>query len=103
MTLSISFSEPAHDTLTINTLGGADQVGASPLANSSILLTINGGDADDSLVGSQGNDMINGDAGDDLIRGPGDDILDGGSGTDFIDEGAGTDTAANGETVINVP
>jgi hypothetical protein len=33
----------------------------------------------------------------------GNDTLDGGSETDYIDGGPGIDTAANGETIVNVP
>jgi Ca2+-binding RTX toxin-like protein len=102
--LSIASSEPANDTLTINTLAGDDIVSASSLAATSTRLILNGGTEDDILVGSAGNDTINGDAGDDRIFGEnGNDTLDGGADTDQIDGGAGIDTATNGETVTNVP
>jgi len=103
VTVAITNAEPAHDTLTINTSGGDDIVSASALANSSVILTVNGGADNDIIVGSQGNDTINGDDGNDvLFGGNGNDTITGGAGTDYIDGGAGTDTAT-GETVVNVP
>ena len=72
--VSITNAEPANDTLTVNTSGGDDVVSASGLANSSIGLTLNGGNENDILVGSQGNDTINGDAATtSLFGGPGND------------------------------
>ena len=79
-------AEPANDTLTVNLSSGADLFGASGLASTSVLLTVNGGAGDDAIVASQGPDT-----------------LDGGVNNDFIDGGAGIDSAVNGETVINVP
>ena len=86
VTVSITNAEPANDTLTINTSGNDDIVGASTLAGTSVVLTVNAGTGDDAIVGSDGGDFLNGDAG-----------------TDFIDGGAGIDSATGGETVINVP
>ena len=60
---------------------------ASALA-AAILLTGNGGDGDDILVGGLGNDTLNGNAGDDvLIGGPGLDVLDGGTGSNTVIQG----------------
>jgi Ca2+-binding RTX toxin-like protein len=102
--VSLTNTEPANDTLTVNASGGNDLVGASTLASSSVVLTVNAGSGDDVVVGSQGNDSQNGEAGNDFLSGgDGNDALDGGTGTDIIDGGAGIDTAANGETVVNVP
>jgi Ca2+-binding RTX toxin-like protein len=102
--LAIANAEPANDTLTANLSSGADLLGASGLASTSIRLTVNGGADADVLVGSQGGDTINGDAGDDYIQGgDGNDTLNGGADTDTIDGGAGIDSAANGESVTNVP
>jgi Ca2+-binding RTX toxin-like protein len=104
VTVSIVDAQPANDTLTVNTSSGADLVGASGLVGTSVLLTVNGGANDDSLVGGQGNDVLNGDAGDDFLNGgDGNDTLNGGADTDTIDGGAGIDTASNGEHVFNVP
>jgi Ca2+-binding RTX toxin-like protein len=76
--------EAANDRLVINALAGDDVVDASGLA-ACILLTIDGGDGDDVLIGSDGNDVILGGPGDDiLIGGPGLDILDGGPGNNIV-------------------
>ena len=49
------------------------------------VLTADGGDGDDVLIGSAGNDTLLGGAGDDvLIGGPGQDILDGGTGNNIV-------------------
>ena len=61
----------ANDRIVINGLGGDDVIEASGL-QPGILLTANGGDGDDILIGGAGNDTLNGGAGDDiLIGGPG--------------------------------
>ena len=71
----------------INGLGGDDVIEASGL--SGILLTANGGDGDDVLVGSPGNDTLLGGAGDDvLIGGGGQDVLDGGPGSNVVIQSA---------------
>jgi Ca2+-binding RTX toxin-like protein len=52
---------------------------------SGMLLTANGGDGNDVLVGSRGNDILNGDAGDDVLIGNGGiDVLDGGTGNNVV-------------------
>src|SRR5262249_16035103 len=64
----------ANDKLVINGLGGDDVVNASCLTG--MLLTANGGDGDDVLIGSAGDDVLTGGAGDDVLNGgPGQDIL----------------------------
>jgi Ca2+-binding RTX toxin-like protein len=73
------------DRVTVNALAGDDVVDASALAASSALLTANGGDGDDILLGGAGNDLLVGGAGDDvLIGGPGNDTLDGAPGDDVV-------------------
>jgi Ca2+-binding RTX toxin-like protein len=63
---------------------GDDVIEASGLGVA-MLLTANGGDGDDVLIGSDGNDVLHGDAGDDvLIGGAGQDILDGGPGDNIL-------------------
>ncbi len=83
--VNITTPEPASDRLTINLLAGDDALDASGLADNGILLTADGGDDDDVLVGGDGIDTLLGGAGDDvLIGGPGTDILDGGLGDNII-------------------
>jgi Ca2+-binding RTX toxin-like protein len=65
--VNIKGAEAANDRLTINTLDGDDVVEASGLSASAILLTANGGDGDDVLVGGPGQDILDG--------GPGNNIL----------------------------
>jgi Ca2+-binding RTX toxin-like protein len=102
--LAITNAEPANDTLTINTSSGDDLVGASGLANSSVLLAVNAGSDDDVVVGSDGNDTLNGDAGNDWISaGNGSDTVNCGADTDLADGGPGIDVGSNCETVFNIP
>ena len=57
----------ADDRIVINGLGGDDVIEASGLTG--MLLTANGGDGDDVLIGSAGNDTLTGGAGDDVLIG----------------------------------
>src|SRR6266516_4459894 len=69
----------ANDGIVINGLGGDDVITANGLTG--MLLTANGDEGDDILVGSVGNDTLSGGLGDDiLIGGGGQDVLDGGPG-----------------------
>ena len=68
-TVTISGAEAANDRLVINGLGGDDVISASGLTG--ILLTADGGDGDDVLIGSPGNDVLLGGAGDDVLIGGG--------------------------------
>ena len=73
----------ANDRIVINGLGGDDAIVASGLTG--MLLTANGGDGDDVLIGSAGNDILTGGNGDDvLIGGGGQDVLDGGPGNNTV-------------------
>ncbi len=77
----------ANDRIVINGLGGDDVIEASGL--SGMLLTANGDDGDDVLVGSPGNDTLLGGAGDDvLVGGGGQDVLDGGPGSNVVIQSA---------------
>jgi Ca2+-binding RTX toxin-like protein len=77
----------ANDRIVINGLGGDDVIEASGL--SGMLLTADGGDGDDILIGSPGNDVLAGGAGDDvLIGGAGLDVLDGGPGDNVVIQSA---------------
>jgi Ca2+-binding RTX toxin-like protein len=82
--VTITGFEAANDRLVINGLGGDDVITAAGLP-ANILLTENGGDGNDILLGGVGNDTLNGGAGDDiLIGGGGQDILDGGAGNNVL-------------------
>ena len=74
----------ANDRIVINGLGGDDVVEASGLGGA-MLLTANGGDGDDVLIGSPGNDTLSGGNGDDILIGNGGvDVLDGGPGNNVL-------------------
>src|SRR6185295_5209674 len=83
--INITGAEPAADRLVINGQGGDDSIDASGLDDDAILLTVNGGDGDDTLIGGAGADLLAGNGGDDrLLGGPGADILDGGPGDNIL-------------------
>jgi Ca2+-binding RTX toxin-like protein len=85
--VSLLATEPANDTLTVGLANGDDIFSGASLTSTSLQhLTVNGGNGNDVLVGSQGADTLNGDAN-----------------TDYIDGGAGVDAQSGGETVVNVP
>jgi Ca2+-binding RTX toxin-like protein len=118
--VTVSGAIAGSDRVTVNALAGDDVVDASGLAANAALLTEDGGDGDDVLIGGAGNDVIRGGAGDDvLIGGAGSDSLDGGPGDNVVLDSfagdAGTSAAAagqawltthartvNGKTVLNV-
>jgi Ca2+-binding RTX toxin-like protein len=73
------------DSLSLQTLGGADSLHAADLLATAPRLTVEGGPQDDVLVGGDGADTLLGDDGDDvLIGGPGVDLLDGGAGSNIV-------------------
>ncbi len=83
--VNITGSEPALDSLFINTIQGDDAVVASDLQAGVIILTEDGGPGDDVLIGSQGDDILLGGEGDDVLNGgPGQDVLDGGPGQNVL-------------------
>jgi Ca2+-binding RTX toxin-like protein len=89
--------EAANDRLTVNALNGDDTVDASGMPTDTILLTEDGGNGDDSLIGGDGDDTLIGGNGDDtLIGGDGDDILIGGDGDDSLIGGPGQDDLDGG-------
>lgn len=78
----------ANDRLVINGLGGDDAIQASGLGTA-MLLTADGGEGADVLIGSDGPDTLLGGNGDDvLIGGPGLDVLDGGTGDNIVIQSA---------------
>ncbi|CAN7749744.1 calcium-binding protein [Bradyrhizobium sp. LjRoot220] len=93
----------ASDRLVINGLGGDDVIDASGLP-AGLLLTANGGDGDDILLGGAGNDVLLGGAGDDvLLGGPGMDVLDGGTGDNVVIQGAGSAPVTTPAPVASPP
>jgi Ca2+-binding RTX toxin-like protein len=95
----------ANDRIVINGLGGDDVIEATGLTG--MLLTANGGDGNDVLVGSPGNDVLTGGNGDDVLLGNGGiDVLDGGPGNNTVINGAtvapGTSTPSGGSQAPNV-
>jgi Ca2+-binding RTX toxin-like protein len=102
--VTISNASGADDSLVINGDGGNDTIDSSGLASGQIKLTIDGGDGNDSIIGSGGADTLNGGAGDDVITGGvGNDVAllgDGndrfiwnpGDNSDVVEGGAGFDT-----------
>jgi Ca2+-binding RTX toxin-like protein len=89
--ISLSGAIAGSDRVTVNALAGDDVVDASGLSATSLLLTADGGDGDDVLIG--------GDGGDTLLGGAGDDVIIGGPGTDTIDGGAGDNVVIDSPTV----
>ena len=93
--VDVFFPEQANDRLTLNGLGGVDNVNATSLQADGIQLTENGGLGADVLLGSHGDDMINGGDGDDLaLMGTGEDsfVWNPGDDNDTLEGQAGTDT-----------
>jgi Ca2+-binding RTX toxin-like protein len=73
----------ANDRLVINGRGGDDVIEATGLTG--MLLTADGGDGDDVLIGSPGSDILRGGNGDDVLIGNGgQDALDGGPGDNTV-------------------
>src|SRR3954471_13184462 len=84
-TVHIVGAEANNDRLTISTLGGNDLVNASRLHAAAILLTEDGGDGNDVLIGGAGGDTLLGGAGNDILVGrQGQDRLDGGAGVNRL-------------------
>src|SRR5258708_37038132 len=72
-------------TLSVNGLGGPDTISCSGnLAGLGIPLVLDGGDGDDTILGSNGSDTI--------LGGPGNDTIDGNQGNDLVFMGPGDDT-----------
>ena len=82
------------ENLTLNMLGGNDSFSATGNLAALIVTAVNGGDGNDSILGSNGVDTLRGDAGDDFIDGQqGNDQQFGGADNDVIqwDPGDGSD------------
>ncbi|MFC7499972.1 beta strand repeat-containing protein [Enterovirga sp. GCM10030262] len=78
------YSGGVTDRLTINGGGGIDVIDGSAIPSGAMLLTLNGGAANDFLTGGRGADTLDG--------GDGNDVLDGGIGADLLIAGAHNDT-----------
>ena len=84
-TIAVTGAESANDRFFLNLGNGDDVAEASGVAAGSMLLTLNGENDDDILIGGAGNDTISGGDGDDvLLGGPGVDTLDGGPGNNAV-------------------
>jgi len=79
--VNITNAEAANDRLTVNALNGNDRLDASGLSAGAIQFTADGGNGDDTLIGTSGNDS--------LLGGNGDDVLIGGGGVDVVEGGRG--------------
>jgi Ca2+-binding RTX toxin-like protein len=98
--VAISGAIANSDRLTVNALAGDDVVDATGLAANSALLTANGGEDDDVLLGGDGNDTLLGGAGDDvLIGGLGTDVLDGAPGDDVVIQLVGANSVKSAQKV----
>ncbi|HKP24945.1 MAG TPA: hypothetical protein VJV39_13855 [Dongiaceae bacterium] len=84
------------DFLEIKGLGGNDKINAAALP-ASVLLTLDGGEGNDTVTGGAGNDT--------LLGGNGNDTVSGGGGDDTVDLGAGNDlfvaNAGDGEDKVD--
>jgi Ca2+-binding RTX toxin-like protein len=92
--IAISGAVAAGDRVTVNALAGDDVIDASGLAANAILLTGDGGQGDDVLIGGDGNDRLRG--------GDGDDVLIGGLGADTLDGGPGSNVVLDSATATTV-
>jgi Ca2+-binding RTX toxin-like protein len=88
------FHAESTDHLVVNGNAGNDLINASALAAAAIVLTVDGGAGDDTIVGGQGADnLIAGDGSDIVIGGRGDDVALLGGGNDVFvwNPGEGSD------------
>ena len=93
--ISIAHADVTGDALTINGFGGNDTIDASALPANAVNLVLNGGDGDDTIIGTAGNDTVFGGRGNDVaLMGKGDDtfVWNPGDGNDTVEGQAGTDT-----------
>jgi Ca2+-binding RTX toxin-like protein len=98
--VSVAGAVAGSDRLTVNALAGDDVVDATGLAANAALLTVDGGDGDDVLLGGAGNDTLLGGAGDDvLIGGPGNDTIDGGPGDNVVLDAFSANTVTSATAV----
>lgn len=94
------------ERMTVNGLGGNDNIQADETVGTRILLTANGGTGPDTIVGTPGADLINGGEDVDALSGAGgDDRIVGDRGNDTMNGGTGDDTTVwnngDGTDVMN--
>jgi Ca2+-binding RTX toxin-like protein len=82
-TIHVTAADPTLDVLAVNSLGGDDNVDASGLDATAMKLSVDGGLANDRLVGGGGNETF--------LGGDGNDFVDGGRGADLALLGPGDD------------
>jgi Ca2+-binding RTX toxin-like protein len=93
--VKVFFPEQANDRLTLNALGGNDEVNANSLEADGMQLAMNGGLGNDTFQGSAGDDLINGGDGNDVaLMAAGDDtfVWNPGDDDDVLEGQAGFDT-----------
>lgn len=96
----------ASERMTVNGLAGNEDIQAEASVGTRILLTANGGNGDDTIVGTPGADLLTGGDGNDTLSGEaGDDRLVGDRGGDTMNGGDGDDTTVwnngDGSDVMN--
>jgi Ca2+-binding RTX toxin-like protein len=99
---SITMDIGTTENLVLNMLGGDDSLSATGNLAALIVTTVNGGDGNDNILGSNGLDTLSGGAGNDFIDGQqGNDQQTGGDGDDTIqwDPGDGSDLVEGGPGV----
>src|SRR5262249_48824077 len=82
--ISLTQGNFATDDLIINALGGNDTIDAAAVTTGVAQLFLNGGDGNDTVIGSQIDDVIDSGTGDDSVTGNG--------GKDLFTDASGTDT-----------
>ena len=96
ISLDVSFAA----VLTLSGDAGHDLIDAP---GAGVVVTINGGDGNDTLRGGVADDVINGDAGDDWVTGrEGNDLLVGGTGSNILWESADVDYVLSDTTLTGL-
>ena len=103
-TTTVLHADPgaAGDQLIVKGLGGNDRIDASGMTAKALLLSLEGGKGNDTLIGGAGRDLLAGGSGSDvLIGGKGKDFLDGDDGFDRLIGGAGADRFVFESKLVN--
>ena len=92
----------ANDRVIIEAGDGHDYIDGSNVVNQAVKLTLNGGNGNDTLTGSNFADTINSGAGDDVVTGgPGVDIFSDTGGADTLIEQMDRNFTLNGWTLVS--